>query len=60
MTDVKHVIVASSQGNILPLPLRDLKVVFLKSLRKDDSSDIYFCLSSFCDSPALKKVSRGS
>ena len=32
----------------MSIPLRCLKVVFLKSLWKDDSSDIYFCLSSFC------------
>ena len=44
----------SSQDKVLWIPLRCLKVVFLKSLWKDDSSDIYFCLSSFCGSSALK------
>ena len=36
------------------MSLRCLKVVFLERLRKDDSSDIYFCLSSFCGTPAMK------
>ena len=44
----------SSLDKFLPILLKCLKVVFLKSLQKDDSSDIYFCLSSFCDSFAMK------
>ena len=54
MIHAKRVIVNSSQNNVLPIPLKCLKVVFLKSLLKEDSSDIYFCLSSICGSPAMK------
>ena len=55
MTNAKRLIVTSGQDNVLPTPLRCLEVVFLKSLRKDDFSNIYFCLSSFCGSPAMKR-----
>ena len=44
----------SSRYKVLPIPLRCLKVIVLKSLQKDDSNDIYFSLSSFCSSPAVK------
>ena len=50
----KSIIVTSSQDKVLPIPLRCLKLVFLKSLEKDHSSDIHFCLSSFCGSSAMK------
>ena len=41
-------------GYSLTTTLRCLKVAFLKSIRRDDSSDIYFYLSSFCGSPATE------
>ena len=37
------------------MPLRCLEVAFLKSLCQDNSSDIYFCLFSFCGSLAVKE-----
>ena len=52
--DAKRIIATSSKDKVLPISVRCLKVVFLKSLWKDDSSDIYFCLSSFYGSPAMK------
>ena len=38
----------------MPLRCLNSKVVLLRSLWKDDSSDVYFWLSSFCGSPAMK------
>ena len=54
MINTTCITVTSSQDKVSPILPSCLKVVFLKSLRKDDSSDIYFCLSSFCGSPAMK------
>ena len=54
MINVKHITVISSQDKALPIPVSCLKVVNLQSLKKVDSSDVYFCLSSFCGSPAMK------
>ena len=47
MTNAKCIVVTFSQDKLLPIPLKCLKVVFLKSLWKDDSSDILFVYPAF-------------
>ena len=57
--NAKFMIVTSGKDKVLPIPLRCLKVVFLKSLRKDDFSDIDLSLSHFCGSVAMKSSILG-
>ena len=45
----------SSHDKVLPIPPMCLKDVVLKSVRKDNSNDMYFFLSSLCGSPAMKR-----
>ena len=47
MTDAKRITMNSSQDKVSQIPLRRLKVAFLKSLGKDDFSDIYFSYLAF-------------
>ena len=54
MINAKYITVTFSQDKVLLITPRCLKVILFKSFGKDDSSDIYFCLSNFCGSPAMK------
>ena len=42
MINAKCKIVTSNQGKVLPIPLRCMRVLFLKVFQEDDSSDIYY------------------
>ena len=59
MISAKCIVVTSGKDKILSMYLRYPKVVLLKSLRKEDSSDIYSGLSDFCGSPGVKVVFGG-
>ena len=49
-----------TQDKVKPIPLRCVKVVFLENVWKDESRDVYFCLSSFCGYLAMKSsILRG-
>ena len=56
MINAKRIIVTSSQRKVLPWYTSNVSEshIFEKLIKKDVSSDFYFCLSGFCGSPALK------